>query len=99
MFKTLTQLLRRSCWILPQTTFDPGQGRNDFAVMARNISFCSSRKILVMQNATLCATVQDPYEKIQECAVRAKQLMGLATNNETPAVYSHGNSLCENKVG
>lgn len=52
-----------------------------------------------MQNATLCATVQDPYEKIQECAVRAKQLMGLATNNETPAVYSHGNSLCENKVG
>ena len=99
MFKTLTQLLRRSWWIFPQTTFDvlPIKGRMTFAVMAKNI-LQFTQDLGHAECNSLCDSAQF-IRQVQERAVRGRQPMGLATNNEIPAAYSHGNSLCENTVG
>jgi hypothetical protein len=75
----------------------PFQGKNDFAVMVREI--LQFTQVLGHAECNYLCDNEPSIRQVQERAVRARQFMGLATHSKTPAAYSHGNSLCENTVG
>ena len=75
----------------------PIKGKNDFAVMVREI--LQFTQVLGHAECNYLCDNEPSIRQVQERAVRARQSMGLATRSKTPAAYSHGNSLCENTVG
>ena len=75
----------------------PIKGKNDFAVMVRQI--IQFTQGLGHADCNYLCDHEPSIPQVQERAVRATQSMGLATHSKTPPAYFHGNSLCENTVG
>ena len=79
------------------TVCAPIKGKNDFAVMVREI--LQFTQVLGHAECNYLCDNEPSIRQVQERAGRARQSLGLATRSKTPAAYSHGNSLCENTVG